>query len=185
MSFKKLVPGTVVLGQVSSINAYDISLSLPNSLTGYISITNISEQISKKLDEIENRDDDDEENDGKEQEIDENKLPDLKSLFKIGQWLRAVVTERESTASSNAAKSKKKHIALTIKPEVVNSVIEKDDLSIRGLSVQASIQSIEDHGAILDIGFPELSGFISSKELGHAGYKSEFLFNFDLNSSLF
>ncbi|KAK9371051.1 hypothetical protein V1509DRAFT_615635 [Lipomyces kononenkoae] len=177
LTFKKLVPGTLVLGQVSQINMYDIALSMPNNLTGYIPITNISEQISTKLDAIEQDPDDvpspsDGEENGEDKsnkQINEDQIPDLKSLFRIGQWLRAVVTERQSANGDNG---KKKHIELSIKPEAVNSFIDKEDLS-KGVSLQASIKSLEDHGVSLDIGLSEVSGFMSNKELEHANYSPD------------
>ncbi|KAK9376758.1 uncharacterized protein V1513DRAFT_438046 [Lipomyces chichibuensis] len=177
LTFKKLVPGTLVLGQISQINAYDIALSMPNNLTGYIPITNISEQISTKLDAIEQDSEDvpaasDEENangDISKKEINEDQIPDLKSLFRVGQWLRAIVTERQSGAGD---KARKKHIELSVKPEAVNSFIDREDLT-KGMSLQASIKSLEDHGVILDVGLPEFSGFMSNKELEYANYKPD------------
>ncbi|KAK9239989.1 hypothetical protein V1525DRAFT_396537 [Lipomyces kononenkoae] len=175
LTFKKLVPGTLVLGQVSQINLYDIALSLPNNLTGYIPITNISEQISTKLDAIEQESDDvssasDGEENGEDKsnkKINEDQIPDLKSLFRVGQWLRAIVTERQSGSGDNG---KKKHIELSIKPEAVNSFIDTEDLT-KGISLQASVKSLEDHGVSLDVGLPEISGFISNKELEYANYR--------------
>ncbi|KAK9386774.1 hypothetical protein V1515DRAFT_587107 [Lipomyces mesembrius] len=177
LTFKKLVPGTLVLGQISQINAYDIALSMPNNLTGYIPITNISEQISTKLDAIEQDSDDvpaasDEENEHRDiskKEINEDQIPDLKALFRVGQWLRAIVTERQSGTGD---KGRKKHIELSVKPEAVNSIIDREDLT-KGMSLQASIKSLQDHGVILDVGLPEFSGFISNKELEYSNYKPE------------
>ncbi|KAK9431989.1 hypothetical protein V1505DRAFT_366924 [Lipomyces doorenjongii] len=177
LTFKKLVPGTLVLGQISQINAYDIALSMPNNLTGYIPITNISEQISTKLDAIEQdsddvpaaSDEDNEDGDISKKEINEDQIPDLKTLFRVGQWLRAIVTERQSGTGD---KGRKKHIELSVKPEAVNSFIDREDLT-KGMSLQASIKSLQDHGVILDVGLPEFSGFISNKELEYANYKPE------------
>ncbi|KAK9326007.1 hypothetical protein V1517DRAFT_312424 [Lipomyces orientalis] len=179
LTFKKLVPGTFVLGQISEINAYDIALSLPNSLTGYIPITNISEQISTKLEALEKDSDaeqsaSDSENVGEpkseeRKEINEDQIPDLKTMFAVGQWLRAIVTERQSSASE---KGKKKHIELSIKPAAVNAFVDKADLT-KGITLQASIKSLEDHGVIMDVGLPELSGFMSNKELEYANYKPD------------
>ncbi|KAK9481004.1 hypothetical protein V1514DRAFT_323987 [Lipomyces japonicus] len=169
VTFKRLVPGTIVLGQVASIGAYELALSLPNNLTGYVPITNISAQISKKLEAVEQSEDEDDENkdEDEDDETDKN-VPDLKTLFSIGQWLRAVVTERKSD-NDGTAKSKK-HIELSIKPEIVNSSIDKADL-VKSQTVQVSVASAEDHGAILDVGIDDLSGFISNKELEYSDFK--------------
>ncbi|KAK9451948.1 uncharacterized protein V1518DRAFT_409980 [Limtongia smithiae] len=170
LTFKNLVPGTLVLGQVSKISAYDVSLSLPDCLTGYIPITNVSEKVSDKLDAIQDDDEGDDESTTSENKKDlDDDIPDLKSLFKVGQWLCAVVTEHSASTKSGKSKS---HIELSVKPSQVNAAVDKSDLT-KGVSLQCSISSVEDHGAILDVGFEGLSGFISNKELEHINVKSE------------
>ncbi|KAK9462950.1 uncharacterized protein V1516DRAFT_710749 [Lipomyces oligophaga] len=169
LSFKKLIPGTLVLGQVSQINDYDITLSLPNMINGYIPITRISDQLSNILEEMEQSEaDSDDDNDDEGDKNPEKKLdiPTLSSLFKIGQWLRAIVVEKETSDPSRS----KKHITLSIKPEEVNSTLDTADLNLKGVSIQASVSSIEDHGVILDVGIPDKTGFISNKELAYGGY---------------
>ncbi|KAK9455521.1 hypothetical protein V1511DRAFT_497972 [Dipodascopsis uninucleata] len=172
LTFKNLVPGTLVLGQIAEINSYDIALSLPNSLTGYIPMTKISDEVSEKLEtlqnEIENDDQEDDENDDSETKLSSGDVPDLQKYFKVGQWLRGAVSERKGT---NLESRNKKHIELSIKPEDVNTIAGPDDI-VKGLSVQASIISIEDHGAIMNVGIDNMTGFISNKELDYAGYKS-------------
>lgn len=119
LSFKSLIPGTLVLGKISEINRLDIALSLPDNLIGYVPITSIS-VITKQLEEFEESDsedeDDDEDSDEDLDEDDENKttkgtskvkvskeFPSLSKLFRVGQWLRAVVVE------SNQRGKKKQH----------------------------------------------------------------------------
>ena len=48
----------MVLGQVSSINAHDIGLSLPNNLTGYVPLTAVSRGLEQKIEKLLNEDDD-------------------------------------------------------------------------------------------------------------------------------
>src|SRR5690606_19353255 len=86
---QRLIPGTLVLACVEKINKTDIAVSLPNSLTGYIPITQISEKISAKLEALAAESESDEEED-KEEDEKEDEL-NLESYFRVGQYLRAHV----------------------------------------------------------------------------------------------
>src|SRR5204862_28070 len=95
---------------------------------------------------------------------DETDLPSLNELFTIGQWVRAVVMEN-TAATTSSETSKKKHIALSLEPELVNSSILADDIIPKTL-LQVSVSSIEDHGIIVSLGLPNLTGFIKKSSLG-------------------
>ncbi|KAL8999375.1 MAG: hypothetical protein Q9169_001801 [Polycauliona sp. 2 TL-2023] len=157
LSYKRLVPGSMVLGQVSQINRYDVALSLPNNLTGYLPITSVSDFLTSKVERLaEDKDSDD---GSQESEI------SLESYFFVGQYLRAYVvsTERESAAGTKA----KRHIELSVHPKQANSSLKKADLVVNSM-IQASVRSVEDHGLIMELGIEEdaLRGFMSSKETG-------------------
>jgi len=148
------------LGQVSQINPHDIAIALPNNLTGYVSLTRISPQITKAIESAIGDDDSDDD----EKVETETKLPALDELFTPGQWLRTVVVE--NTAISGATnKSKKKHIELSIEPEMVNASIAQEDI-VPKTPLQVSINSIEDHGFVVSLGLPKLTGFIKKAALG-------------------
>lgn len=158
LSYKRLGPGSMVLGQVSQINQYDIALSLPNNLTGYVPITSISDQLTTKVQQLaENGEESGDESGGKEL--------DLNAYFSIGQYLRAYVisTEKDAAAGNKA----KRHIELALNPRQTNSGLKKSDLVVNSM-VQASVRSIEDHGLVMELGLGEESvrGFMSSKETG-------------------
>jgi rRNA biogenesis protein RRP5 len=150
------VEGTLVLGQVSQINPQDIAVALPNSLIGYVSLTRISPQLTKSVEALLKEDDEDEESD--------IKLPSLDELFTVGQWVRAVVVEN-TTLMSSGTKSKKKHIELSVEPELVNASLSLDDILPKSL-IQVSVSSVEDHGVIVSLGLPNVSGFIKKSALG-------------------
>ncbi|KAL8869981.1 MAG: hypothetical protein Q9174_003866, partial [Haloplaca sp. 1 TL-2023] len=158
LSYKRLVPGAIVLGQVSQINQYDVALSLPNNLTGYVPITSISDQLTTKVEDLAEK--------GEESEDDsEDHDLDLKNYFFVGQYLRAcVVTTEKATVSG--AKSKR-HIELALKPRQSNQDLRKADLVVNSM-VQASVRSVEDHGLIMDLSIEDESvkGFMSTKEMG-------------------
>lgn len=90
---------------------------------------------------------------------------ELESFFSVGQYLRAYVV---ATSSSTTLGGKgKKHIELSINPRQANTGLTTLDLVINSM-VQASIQSIEDHGLIMDFGLKDTAvrGFMSLKQLG-------------------
>lgn len=160
LSYKRLVPGSIVLGQISQINRHDIALSLPNNLTGFIPITYISDTISKKLEALV------EESDQSEDEaMVDSKEIDLGALFSVGQYLRAnVVSTQEDTAISTKGK---KHITLSVNPRQANAGLDGSSLVVNSM-IQAAVLSVEDHGLVMDLGLGDagVRGFMSSKELG-------------------
>lgn len=164
---KQMTKGTIVLGQIQSISKHELKISLVDGLHGYVSLTDISEQMTKILENLdESMESDDEKNEDSEYDSSDDEsdittpkeLPDLNKYFKIGQWLRCMV-QNNSALESN----KNKKLDLSIEPSVVN-VFEDDDLA-KNCPLQCSLKSIEDHGAILDIGIENLTGFISKKDI--------------------
>jgi len=69
LSYRRLVPGSVVLGQITQITSRDIALALPNNLTGYVPLTSISEPLTKKVQRL--LEQDDEESNDEEEEVNE------------------------------------------------------------------------------------------------------------------
>lgn len=173
LSFKNLIPDTLVLGQVSEINRLDIALSLPDNLVGYVPITSISSQITKQLEDFDESEDEDEE---EEEGITvgttkQKKFPELSKLFHKGQWLRAIVVE--STPLEGKKQKQKKRIQLSIESEKVNKNLDEADDLIQNATLQATVSSVEDHGLILDIGKEGLTGFVSNKEIKAASLEPE------------
>jgi rRNA biogenesis protein RRP5 len=159
LTFRKLVPGSIVLGQVSQITSHDIALALPNNLTGYVPITAISEQYLRRVEKFA-QDDDNETiaDDGQEDDL------ELDKIVHIGQYLRGYVVSKSDEALGSS--SGKKRIELSLFPTHVNTGIRKDDL-VPHCMLQASVASVEDHGVVMDLGLENSSvrGFISSKDL--------------------
>ncbi|PWY72232.1 nucleic acid-binding protein [Aspergillus sclerotioniger CBS 115572] len=162
LNFKRIQPGTMVLGQVSSINAHDIGISLPNNLTGYVPLTSVSKVLEEKIEKI-LKDDGSDEEDGEEEE-EEDSL-DLNKYFYLGQYLRAYVVSTGSNAADAKSKSRKR-IELSVDPRQANTGLSKSDLVVN-TAVQASVVSVEDHGLVMDLGLEggDVKGFMSSKEV--------------------
>ncbi|KAJ4391778.1 rRNA biogenesis protein rrp5 [Gnomoniopsis smithogilvyi] len=157
LNYKRLVKGSLVLGQVCEINDLEIGLALPNNLVGHVSITAISPALTKRI-EAAAAEDDDEEDESSENDV------DLKNLFEIGQYLRAYVvsTSEDSTVPSKA----KRRIEVSIRPEDANSTLSKQEL-VTNATLMASVSSVEDHGYVMDIGLAEtkITGFLPKKEV--------------------
>jgi rRNA biogenesis protein RRP5 len=166
LGMRRLVPGTIVLGRVAQVTSRDIALTLPNTLTGYVPLTEISDQINhrveKLLEKANQNDDDEDEDKDKESDVDDFEHIDLKKLFRTGQFLRAYVTS--SGAEGNA--TGKKRIELSLNPRLANHGLKKSDLVPYSM-VQASVVSAEDHGLVMGLSLEDstVKGFISSKEL--------------------
>ncbi|SCV05898.1 LANO_0H17612g1_1 [Lachancea nothofagi CBS 11611] len=177
LTFRNLPLGTLVLGQISQVNKHDICVSLSDGLCGFVTLPNISEPFTQILEDLDDTMQSDEEPEGKadasdaEYDSDESvskkekreqakskDLPDLNQFFSAGQWLRCVV--QSNSGLENNKKSKR--IELAIDPQATNKLIE-EDLS-RNCTLQCAVKSIEDHGAILDVGVEGISGFISKKD---------------------
>ncbi|KAK0388458.1 hypothetical protein NLU13_4702 [Sarocladium strictum] len=153
LNFKKLVRGSLVLGQISRINSTDLEVALPNNLTGHVSIAAVSEQLTKRLqstlDEIEKTEDSSDDAD-----------IDLSSMFSNGQYVRVYVL---STADeTNTGKTKRK-IELSLRPSEANTGLEADDV-VENATVMASVVSVEDHGCVMDVGIKGLGGFLPKAE---------------------
>jgi rRNA biogenesis protein RRP5 len=117
-------------------------------------MTRISQTLTNLVESLMKDDDKDDE------EID---LPMPEELFTVGQWVRAVVVE--NTAITGSSESQKKHIDLSLEPELVNASLALDDILPKTL-LQISVSSVEDHGAVVSLGLPRLSGFIKKTALG-------------------
>lgn len=139
-------------------------MSLPNNLTGYIPLTAVSKTLQQKIEKLLNSNQD--ENDGSADDEEEEDL-ELKSYFKLGQYLRASVTSTETEVNHGKTKGKK-HIELSVDPREANSGLSKSDLVVNA-TVQASVLSVEDHGLVMDLGLEDgqTKGFMSSKEIPH------------------
>lgn len=160
---KRLSSGTMVLGQVASINAHDISLALPNNLTGYVPLTAMSKTLDERIEKLLNADEEEDE----DEEADEEDILNLKSYFRLGQYLRAYVTSTGNSNSTDAGATKiKKRVELSLDPRQTNTGLSKSDL-VEDVIVQASVASIEDHGLVMDIGLEDkdVKAFMSANEI--------------------
>lgn len=158
LGVKSLVPGTIVLGRVAQITSKDVVISLPNNLSGFVPLTELSDQLNRRVEKLLEKVDEDADEESEEDFED----IDLKKLFRVGQFVRAYVTNNGSEGSSSG----KKRIDLSLNPRLANHGLTKADI-VANTFVQASVVSVEDHGLIMDLALEDatLKGFVSSKDL--------------------
>ncbi|THY90587.1 nucleic acid-binding protein [Aureobasidium pullulans] len=164
LSYKNITVGTLVLGQVTDITSRDVALALPNNLTGFIPLTAISEKVNQKIEALLAQADEDVKDESEDEDDDDL---DLKSLFHVGQWLRAIVTSTADETAVNGLRKSKKRIELSVDPKQANIGLDSSNLPVHS-TLQASVRSVEDHGLVMDLGLDDESvrGFVSKKELG-------------------
>ncbi|GAA6057842.1 hypothetical protein JCM3770_000609 [Rhodotorula araucariae] len=173
LNYKRLIPGTKALCQVVQVRPLELIVSLPNQLLGHIPITNISPEFTARLEKAgeDSSDEEDSDDDDDSDEDDEDKpskgLPGLTSLFRLGQWLVAVVAASKAGDSKtklggregDEAVRSSRRVELSLEPEKVNEGIAKGDLK-RGFILPAAVHDVEEHGYTLSFGLAPLSSFL-------------------------
>ncbi|EIW86889.1 hypothetical protein CONPUDRAFT_115715 [Coniophora puteana RWD-64-598 SS2] len=170
LNYKRLTPGMKILGRIHSVRPLALIVSLPNQLMAHVPITQVTSQFTRHLESMdENEDEDEEEEEGAEAK---NETPELHDLFYPGQFVRAVVTNVYAPGVSEVsglgrvrddiAKASKR-VELSLVPEDVNAGVQKSDLQL-GFTLTAAVKSVEDHGYLLDLGVPDVSGFMSFQD---------------------
>jgi rRNA biogenesis protein RRP5 len=159
LNYKKLTPGTIVLGQVTDISHQDIVLALPNNLVGYVPLTAVSDKLNERLEKLLKEDGDIEDNE--EGDFEDVHLEDM---FTVGQYLRACIT-----ATTDDSARARKRLELSIDPKLVNKGLSKRRMPVNTM-VQAAVVSNEDHGLVMDLGLDDskIKGFLPKGELGSA-----------------
>ncbi|KAG5915229.1 hypothetical protein E4U42_000096 [Claviceps africana] len=171
LSFKKLVKGSLVLGQVTKINNLNLEVALPNNLTGHVTIVAVSEQLTSRLEQDAAQQDDDNDDDDadNEQDADAPEINvDLQTIFSIGQYLRAYVV---STMDESVLGKQRRKIELSLRPAETNSGLSKDDV-VANTTVMASVISVEDRGCVMDLGIPDLRAFLPNAEIDPAVHQA-------------
>jgi rRNA biogenesis protein RRP5 len=125
-----------ILGQIVSVQSLALIISLPNQLFAHVPITNISSQLTKILEDMDNFEGSEPEEDDETQSH-ESRIPTLFDLFKEGQYIRSIVVAVHtpgSTDTSGVSKSRdevakaSRRIELSLVPEKVNAGVQKLDL---------------------------------------------------------
>uniref|UniRef100_A0A3Q0RHH9 Programmed cell death 11 n=1 Tax=Amphilophus citrinellus TaxID=61819 RepID=A0A3Q0RHH9_AMPCI len=132
--------GMLMLGCVKEVTDFEVTVSLPSGLQGFFSIKNICDSYTKMLSEqLESADTED--------------ICSLPHLFYPGMVLRCVVVKLD------VAKGGSLSIQLSINPKVVNKSLTSATLKT-GMVLSGCVESVEDHGYIVDIGISATKAFL-------------------------
>lgn len=157
---KRFTNESILLGRISHVSTRELTVSLPNNIVGHVPLTAISTQFTSKVEKLLEPE---EITDESEDEADEQDNTNLKDHFRIGQALRVVYRSVEDTPDSKQDVANR--INLSIQPSLANKGLSRKLLQA-GITVQASIISVEDHGIIADIGLEDgTSAFIAKDAL--------------------
>lgn len=175
LSYKRLVPGTLILGRVHTVLPLHLVLSLPNNLLGHVPITEISNTLTAALNKEMN--DGEDESMDEEEDDDESGAPELPELFVPGQYVAAKVLNAFPTASQafiaqypvSETTRLAARIELTLIPSKINGEVAQADL-VDGFRITGEILSKEDKGYRVGLGFGSdssltgVEGFLSNDE---------------------
>ncbi|KAM3865426.1 protein RRP5 homolog [Diretmus argenteus] len=137
---KNLKDGMLMLGCVKEVTDFEVTVGLPCGLQGYLSIKNICDSYTKLLSEQLDADDTEE-------------ICSLPHLFYPGMVFRCVI------AHLDIAKGGSLSIQLSINPKLVNKALTSTSLKA-GMILSGCVESIEDHGYIIDIGISGTKAFL-------------------------
>ncbi|CAE6440693.1 unnamed protein product [Rhizoctonia solani] len=168
LNYKRLEPGQKLFGQITSILPLALIVSLPNQLMGHVPIVNISSQLTSRLESTPSSSSEAEE---EEEEEEETGVPPLSQMFKPGQYVSCTVKQVRPVSSSidfgakprDEEEKAARRVELSIRPTEVNVGVGAGDLRT-GFNITGAIQSVEDHGYIVDLGITDVSGFIPYKD---------------------
>ncbi|NXO52983.1 RRP5 protein, partial [Aramus guarauna] len=131
----------LLLGCIKEVSEYELVISLPNGLSGFVPVTQISDAYSKML----------------SKEVAQGELlEDLNSLLDMyspGTLVRCIVTSVEKRADG------RRSIKLSIDPKKVNKGLNTSSLA-SGMLLSGSVSSVEDHGYLIDIGVSGTHAFL-------------------------
>ncbi|XP_015275588.1 PREDICTED: protein RRP5 homolog [Gekko japonicus] len=141
LTSESLTNGMLVLGCLKECNEYELTISLPNGLSGNVQVTRICEAYSKMLSE----------------QVATDKpvegLSPLSELFSPGMLLRCAVIDVEKGAEGHRG------IQLSINPKDVNKALNIAALRT-GMLLSGCVSSVEDHGYLIDIGVHAAKAFL-------------------------
>uniref|UniRef100_W5KDC8 Programmed cell death 11 n=1 Tax=Astyanax mexicanus TaxID=7994 RepID=W5KDC8_ASTMX len=144
--FENLKIGTAMLGCVKEISDFEIVVGLPSGLRGFLPISSIcdsyNELLTKNLDSG-------------------NDLETVSSseLLVPGQLVRCVVSSLGTSKQGFAC------IKVSINPKEVNKDLSSSSLKA-GMTLGACVESIEDHGYLIDIGVAGTKAFLPKLNVG-------------------
>ncbi|TNM85943.1 hypothetical protein fugu_008214 [Takifugu bimaculatus] len=144
LHIKNVREGMLLLGCVKDVADFEVTVSLPCGLQGFLSIRNISDSYTKMLSE----------------QLDSDDMEDICSLPDLlcpGMIVRCAVAKLDTSKGGNLS------IQLSINPKLVNKALTTSSLNA-GMVLSGCVESVEDHGYIVDIGIKGTNAFLPKKK---------------------
>ncbi|XP_029707294.1 protein RRP5 homolog isoform X2 [Takifugu rubripes] len=144
LHIKNVREGMLLLGCVKDVADFEVTVSLPCGLQGFLSIRNISDSYTKMLSE----------------QLDSADMEDICSLPDLlcpGMIVRCAVAKLDTSKGGNLS------IQLSINPKLVNKALTTSSLNA-GMALSGCVESVEDHGYIVDIGIKGTNAFLPKKK---------------------
>ncbi|NP_001122095.1 programmed cell death 11 L homeolog [Xenopus laevis] len=139
--YSKLSVGMLFLGCVKRTKDFELTVSLPYCLTGYIQATNICDAYTNLISEQVEKDDPLE------------ALVPLSELYSPGMLVRCAISSLETTASGFPS------VKLSVNPKHVNKALNTGSIKT-GMVLSGCVSSVEDHGYLVDIGVAGTKAFL-------------------------
>uniref|UniRef100_A0A8C3Y5V4 Protein RRP5 homolog n=1 Tax=Catharus ustulatus TaxID=91951 RepID=A0A8C3Y5V4_CATUS len=140
-----LSEGMLLLGCIKEVTDYELAVSLPNGLSGFVPVTQISDAYGKLLTKQV----------AQGELLEElNSLPDM---FSPGTLVRCIVTSIEKGDDG------RRSVKLSIDPKKVNKGLNSTALAA-GMLLSGSVMSVEDHGYLIDIGVTGTHAFLPNQK---------------------
>uniref|UniRef100_A0A7M4F1A3 Protein RRP5 homolog n=1 Tax=Crocodylus porosus TaxID=8502 RepID=A0A7M4F1A3_CROPO len=141
LTVETLSEGVLLLGCVKEANSFELVVSLPNGLTGFVQVTDICDSYTQMLSEQVAK-----------QELVED-LNSLSDLYPPGMLVRCAVTSLQKTTDGHQS------VKLSINPKDVNKAL--NTLALRsGMLLSGLVSSVEDHGYLIDVGVSGTKAFL-------------------------
>ncbi|XP_006273719.2 protein RRP5 homolog [Alligator mississippiensis] len=141
LTVETLSEGMLLLGCVKEANSFELVVSLPNGLTGFVQVTSICDSYTQMLSEQVAK-----------QELLED-LNSLSDLYPPGMLVRCAVTSLQKTIDGHQS------VKLSINPKDVNKAL--NTLALRsGMLLSGLVSSVEDHGYLIDVGLSGTKAFL-------------------------
>lgn len=121
----------------------EMTINLPYNLKGKVAITEVSDSLTQRLNEINDND------------LDED-IPALSDYFTVGQYIRCAVKEVKN--------ANERLIVLTCKESSINHGLTLKELT-NGVVITGSIKSVEDHGYMVSLGVKDSQAFLPTKNV--------------------
>lgn len=134
----------MVLGCICEVTEYDLTISLPSGLIGRVQITDISECYTNLLQNL-----------IKSENSQANEIKSLPELYSCGECVICYIKTIQP--------QEKFQIGISLEPKLINQNLDIIHLD-NGSKIVCTINSIEDHGYIVDTGLTNVRAFIPTKE---------------------